>query len=59
MIGKEDLAGEVVALEEMLAAREARAWRQQFFLQKYHAPLLSFTLNIPGPVKTNPVLRRL
>lgn len=58
-IGKEDLTGKPVALEEMLAAREARAWRQQLFLQKYHAPLLSFTLNIPGPVKTSPILQRL
>lgn len=40
-----------VSLEEMLFARERRAEIQNTLLQTYHAPIISFTLNIPGPVK--------
>lgn len=51
--------GEEVSLEDMLAAREERARRQLVLRQAWHLPLLSFCLNIPGPVKTTPLLRRL
>lgn len=40
-----------VTLEEMLAARELRAARQSALLQRFHAPLVCLTMNIPGPVK--------
>jgi holo-ACP synthase CitX len=53
------LNGPQVELPAMLAARERRAASQQAFLEKYHSPLLSFCLNIPGPVKTTPELRLL
>ena len=46
-----------VTLMEMLGAREARAMRQQL-LEEYHLPVISFCLNIAGPVKNSPVLRR-
>lgn len=52
------LSGIPVELAAMLAAREERAARQAAWLEKYAVPLLSFTLNIPGPVKTSPDLRR-
>ncbi len=54
------LIGTPVELPDMLMAREARAAAQQDF-QKAHpgCTLLSFGLNIPGPVKTNDDLRRL
>ena len=42
----------------MLSRREMRANNQQSFLTKYHSPLISFTMNIPGPVKTNESIRR-
>lgn len=40
-----------VSLEEMLTARDRRAARQRMLLEKFHAPLLYLTFNIPGPVK--------
>ena len=54
------LIGTSVELPDMLMAREARAAAQQD-CQKAHpgCTLLSFGLNIPGPVKTNDDLRRL
>ena len=47
-----------VTLMEMLGALEARAMRQQQLLEEYHLPVISFCLNIAGPVKNSPVLRR-
>lgn len=47
-----------VTLIEMLNAREARAMRQQQLLVEYQLPVISFCLNIAGPVKNSPVLRR-
>ena len=47
-----------VTLMEMLGAREARAMRQQQLFEEYHLPVISFCLNIAGPVKNSPVLRR-
>lgn len=42
-----------VSLMEMLLAREARANRQRRLLAQYGKPLISFTMNIAGPVKNN------
>lgn len=54
------LRGTSVDLRAMLDAREARAAGQAKLRGAYpDAALISFTLNIPGPVKTNPALRRL
>ena len=47
-----------VTLMEMLGAREARAMRQQQLLEEYRLPVISFCLNVAGPVKNSPVLRR-
>lgn len=40
-----------VSLEEMLIAREQRVMMQSNLIQNYRVPIISFTLNIPGPVK--------
>lgn len=42
---------EEVNLQEMLAARERRCYLQTQLLHQYKKSLISFTLNIPGPVK--------
>ena len=47
-----------VTLEQILNAREDRAYRQQAMSRKHRAPILSFTMNIPGPVKDTPLIRR-
>ena len=38
-------------LQEILDARENRVVRQRALLAEYQKPLISFTMNIPGPVK--------
>ena len=52
------LKGTIIELPAMLARREQRAAEQAAFLTQYQTPLLSFCLNIPGPVKTTPELRQ-
>ena len=47
-----------VTLTEILSAREARAARQAELLREHGLPLVSFSLNIPGPVKDSPLIRR-
>ncbi len=48
-----------VTLAEMLDAREARAAAQAELQARYpEATLISFTLNIPGPVKNTPAVER-
>ena len=50
--------GKHIALAQILAAREDRARAQQVLLAKFHCPILSFTMNIAGPVKDTPLIRR-
>ena len=47
-----------VTLPEVLEARENRAARQQDLLSEYGMPLVSFTMNIAGPVKNSARIRR-
>ena len=47
-----------VSLIQMLDARERRVQHQQALLEQYHKPLISFTMNIAGPVKDSPLIRR-
>lgn len=47
-----------VVLEQMLAAREARAMRQFTLNAQYKLPIISFSMNIPGPIKDSPLIRR-
>lgn len=46
-----------VSLEQVLLARENRAGRQQRLLAQYGLPLISFTMNMAGPVKDTPLSR--
>lgn len=47
-----------ITLEQVLAAREARVREQDRLLAAYGVPVVSFTMNIPGPVKDTPLIRR-
>lgn len=47
-----------VSLKDILNAREARARKQQILLAEHRVPLLCFTMNIAGPVKTTPLIER-
>ena len=47
-----------VSLTEVLAAREQRSQRQQELLREWGSTLLSFTMNIAGPVKRSALIDR-
>lgn len=47
-----------VTLQEVLDARDRRAEAQRQLLAQYSRPLICFTMNIPGPVKNSPIIRR-
>lgn len=49
-IGRDD---KPVTLEQMLAARERRAARQQALLTHFSLPVVSLSVVMPGPVKAN------
>ena len=49
---------QTVDLIQVLEAREHRAQRQQALLAQYGLPLVSFSMNIAGPVKNTPRIRR-
>ncbi len=46
--------GTAVNLDELLANKEARVRRQREWLQRHSLPLISFSINIPGPTKLTP-----
>lgn len=43
---------------QILEARDARVQVQNELLSTYHCPLICFTMNIAGPVKYSPLIRR-
>ncbi len=47
-----------MTLPQILLAREERASRQRQVMAEYKTPIVSFTMNIPGPVKNDPLIRR-
>ena len=49
------VTGQYVELPKMLDARERRQFVQQKLLSEHQLPLISFTLNIVGPIKVFPL----
>ena len=49
---------QIVELNQMLEARERRVLQQRTLLERYKKPLISFTMNIAGPVKNSHTIRR-
>lgn len=47
-----------VSLKDILNARDARVQQQNLLLSQYGTPMLCFTMNIAGPVKTSPLIER-
>lgn len=47
-----------VTLMQMLTAREIRAERQRAMIKQFNRPVISFSMNIPGPVKDSTLIRR-
>ena len=58
MLLEEIMQGKEVTLDEMLNARELRAFKQRELLEHYRMTLISFTLNIAGPVKTSALIEK-
>lgn len=58
--GREDISGisDTVSTEQMLFARDRRVERQHELLAQYSLPLISFSMNIAGPVKNSSLIRR-
>ena len=52
------VTGQYVELSKMLDARERRQFVQQKLLNEHQFPLISFTLNIVGPIKVFPLAIR-
>ena len=48
----------MVSLMEILVARERRALRQSELIDQYKKPIISFTMNIAGPIKNNADIKR-
>ncbi len=47
-----------VSLEQILHAREERVEKQKNILNRFKHPIVSFTMNIAGPIKTSPLIER-
>ena len=52
------MQGVEVGIEEVLMCRERRVDIQNKMIKKYNMPLISFTMNIPGPIKTNQQIKK-
>lgn len=49
--------GEEQTLQHILKSREQRAGYQQYLLNKYENTIVSYKLNIPGPIKYNSLIK--
>lgn len=52
------MQGIEVGIEEILNCREKRVAIQNKMIKKYNVPVISFTMNIPGPIKTNNEIKK-
>ena len=52
------MQGIEVGIEEILDCREKRVTIQNEMIKKYNKPVISFTMNIPGPIKINNKIKK-
>ena len=52
------MQGIEVGIDEILNCREKRVVIQNDMIKKYNKPVISFTMNIPGPIKTNNEIKK-
>lgn len=52
------MQGIEVRIDEILVCREKRVFIQNEMIKKYNLPIISFTMNIPGPIKTNNEIKK-
>ncbi len=53
------ISGPYIELESLLESRDQRWAFQQQLLKRYRLPLVSFMINMPGPVKRSPLSEKL
>ena len=52
------MQGIEVGIDEILLSREKRVAIQNEIIKKYNKPVISFTMNIPGPIKINNKIKK-
>lgn len=52
------MQGIKVGIDEILDCREKRVTIQNEMIKKYNKPVISFTMNIPGSIKTNNEIKK-
>lgn len=52
------MQGQEVTITDMMHCRDRRVQIQTEFIEKYQKPVVSFCMNIPGPIKTTPLIRK-
>ena len=52
------MQGIEVGIDEILDCREKRVAIQNKMIKKYNKPVISFTMNIPGPIKINNEIKK-
>lgn len=52
------MEGKHIDVPRLLAARDRRAEKQTGLLTRFQKPLICLTMNIPGPVKDTPLIRK-
>lgn len=55
---RKEFTTQEVTLTQVLQARDRRVSLQQELLKAFHCPLICFTMNIAGPIKTSPLILR-
>ena len=58
MSGHPDMNEREIPLSEMLDSREQRALMQKKLIAEFKKPLLCFTMNIAGPIKSSELIRQ-
>jgi holo-ACP synthase len=51
--------GEEQSVQDILEARDLRVRYQEYLLDKYKTTIISYKLNIPGPVKYSPLIKQI
>lgn len=51
--------GKEQSLEDILKAREVRVQYQQYLLESFEKNIISYKLNIPGPLKYNSLIKKI
>lgn len=51
------MEGKEIGIDEVLFSRERRVAIQNQLIEKYKLPLISFTMNIPGSIKNNVLIK--